>query len=327
MNVTAAGFNFNTTQFAFTTQAVTNKSESTSFYLNNAEVVVSIALYSIFGLIGFLENLIVIFVILFGDRFLDAPSNIFLLSLAVADCLLCAIATPLYVYNFFEWIYDMVLAIGRFLSVPSLGSLFFLSLDRFLSVVFSLKYHTVMTVARSLTMVAILWPCSIVFTVITLISSDSGSGIEWLSDIFRFSFVLIILFTVAMYIFMYNKSRKHMQMIRKQRQYVTGQVKSLQQDLCSLKTLLKVAGTFVFCWLPLTLPFLVANRSENPRLYYRLINYTGPFLIINSAIDPLIYFYCSELFRREVDRLKRRYFNPRLDLPVRGHTATVSIYR
>ena len=132
-------------------------------YLSSAETASVISFFVLFGTVGFLENFILILSILLTDQFADTPSNIFILSLACADLLVCGLSAPLFVYNCYHPIFAIFATVSKFNAVASTGSIFTLSLDRYISLVRGLQYQKVMTFKRTVSLVAGLQPALLLY--------------------------------------------------------------------------------------------------------------------------------------------------------------------
>ena len=79
---------------------VVSSTRPLQLYLNNIEILFIRITTGILGFVGFLENLVIIFTTQTkGRTFLLVPSNIFLLSLAAAEILLCGVVFTWYIKN------------------------------------------------------------------------------------------------------------------------------------------------------------------------------------------------------------------------------------
>lgn len=78
-----------------------------SLYANNVEIASAISFIAFFGTVGFLENLVLILSILLTDQFTDVPSNVFALSVACADLLVCRVSVSLFIYNCYHPIFTI----------------------------------------------------------------------------------------------------------------------------------------------------------------------------------------------------------------------------
>lgn len=278
---------------------------SAGSYLSEAELVGLVIFLCFLGLIGFLENLLVILSIVLGEGYLEAPANIFLLSLACADILICGVSAPLLAYNCFHWIFTTFITVSKFIVVATIGSIFLLTLNRFISIVRPLRYHRIVTVQRAQLMVVAIWVVATLIIISAIISFQSGTA--WLAHVTKYFLAFYILSTFAMYIYMYALSRRHRKLLRENTYSVTGRMKSAQREFRSLRTLVMVIGTCVACWIPMTIAFFFTNRGTAPRQFYRAFTYTGPLVVVNAVVDPIIYYYRSRGFRLSLKILAKRF--------------------
>ena len=68
-------------------------------YASNTEIAIAMSFFAFFGCVGFLEKLVMILSILLTEQLAETPLNVFVLSLAFADLLVCGVSTPLFIYT------------------------------------------------------------------------------------------------------------------------------------------------------------------------------------------------------------------------------------
>ncbi len=125
-----------------------------------------------FMLVGLPSNLVIIVAILWKHLYRQ-PTYILLLNLSSADLFLCILLLPFVIISGFEGefifgVTDYVRCkfcqfgvIFQAFLLMSIHSLSFLSVDRFIYIKYSMKYHKIVTVRRVLTVLSILWVSSI----------------------------------------------------------------------------------------------------------------------------------------------------------------------
>ena len=261
-------------------------------YLNDVEVLFIGITTGILAFIGFLENFVVIIFIIFtrDKTLLLVPSNIFLLSLATAEFLLCGVVLPLFILQMVhkEFFLCFINA-GKFIALATVGSLLLLTLNKFMSVKWHLRYLAKMTVRRAFFMVFVVWTGASALLLFVLISYETG--IVWLRHLLR-------------------KSRQHRRQINNQMKAVTGTSLVIREDFRRLKTALFTTCTFGLGWLPMSLIALCINRETHPRYFHRFLSYSAPFVAAEAVVDPVIYFYRNGLGQRFWYRLKQTLFKP-----------------
>ena len=278
-----------------------------SLYVSDGETASLVVFCVFFGSVGVLENLVLILAIILTDQFADKPSNIFVLSLAFADLLVCGVSAPLFIYNFYHPIFSIFINVSKFTAIASTGSIFTLSLDRFISLVRGMKYPKIMTFKRTVSLVASTWVVAIFVGISAVI------GLVWkiMPDlkVTRYFIGFYILSTIVIDMYMYSLGRKHRKQLASQAYAVTGQVQEKFDEVRALRSLFMIAGTFVAFWMPLTVAaFLVDGRRDLVQ-FYRAHIFTAPLCLLNSVVDPVVYYYRSQGFRGSLKTFRRRLNN------------------
>ncbi len=140
-----------------------------SSYFSEAEAAALVLVVVLLGSVGFLLNLLLILSIILTDGFADAPANLLVLSLACADLSLCCLFGPVFIHNCYRPVFNIVLSVGRFVSGATTGNIFLLSLNRLLSIVTDLKYPSIMTFKRTVTLVGIVWFVAVLVTILAVV--------------------------------------------------------------------------------------------------------------------------------------------------------------
>ena len=274
-------------------------------YLSEAERAGYFIFAAGFGSVGFLENFVLCLSLSFTNGFIDAPVNIFVLSLACADLLICGVSTPFSIYNCYHRMFIFNEAISKSFIVAVTGSIFLLTLNRFISTVRPLKYVDIMTFKRTVTLVGIIWSIAVVVLLMAVV------GITWnvqcIQQTSRYFMAFYITSSVVMCVYMYVLSRKHRKEIARQVYAVTGQVLSMSDEFRSLRSLLMISGSFAACLLPVTVASFFVDKFTDPVRYFRAVSFTAPLCILNAVIDPIIYYYRSKGFRLSLKMLVRRF--------------------
>ena len=276
-------------------------------YASNTEIAIMVSFAAFFGCVGFLENLVMILSILLTEQFAETPSNVFVLSLAFADFLVCGVSAPLFIYSCYHPTFITFITASKFNAVASTGSIFSLSLDRHISLVRGLKYPKIMTFKRTISLVAGTWIVASLVVVSTVVSLLGE--IKPLIHITRYFIGFYITATIVMYMYMYYLGRKHRKKLARQAYAVTGQVQAKFEEFRALRSLFMIAGTFALCWLPVTVAAFLIDVRRDPFQFYRSHIYTTPLCAVNSVVDPVVYYYRSNGFRKSLKILVRRLKN------------------
>ena len=140
------------------------------------------------------------------EQFADTSSNIVVLSLASADLLVCGVSAPLFIYNYFHPIFTIFINVRKFNAVAIAGSLFTLSLDRYISLVRVLNYSKIMTFKQTITLVVGIWAIAIFVVIITVFGLVRK--IKPFVHITHYFLGFYLLVTTLMYVCMYDLGRK-----------------------------------------------------------------------------------------------------------------------
>ena len=300
------------------------------------EAAIITVLYIIIFLTAFLWNSLVIFIFLKDRKLLKYPSSVFLLGLAIIDFLEAVLSIPFYVAALIGggWIFGdtdkirqgMCTAIGFFLSIFLLMSVHLLALisfDRFLNIVFAIKYDKLMNPWRALLL-------AFFVCIVPLILASTpffGFGMLGFSDtvgvcIFRWAghrfyvimigveallpITAIIVFTLWTYIYIKqflnkrHERRLHFVTTEQERRELSSKKTDHQRTLTKAFTLLLV--TQLMCFTPGILwafiGFFIGYYSAPPIVPL----FCFVVIISNAAINPLIQSLARTSFRRYLSR-------------------------
>ena len=252
-----------------------------SAYFSEAEAAALVLVIVFLASAGFLLNLLSILSLTRTDGFADAPANVFVLSLA-----------------------------GRFVSVATTGNIFLLSLNRLMSIVADLKYPSIMTFKRTITLVGIVWFVAILVTVLAMVGLIFD--IQSIMSLTRYFIGFYVASSIVMYVYMYNLGRKHRRQLAQQAFAVTGQVQARSDEFSALRSLFMITGSFAACWLPISIEPFLKNEMGGQIHYFRTLLFTCTLCFVNSIADPIIYYYRSKTskgFRASLNILVRRMKN------------------
>ena len=278
-----------------------------SQYLSEKETICLVAFVVIFGFLGLVLNLFLILSISFSDEFSDSPANLFVLSLAVADALLGCAFVPLSIYSTYFPALDVFFTASNFLILATTGSIFLLTLNRFVSTVRPLRYPTIVTYRRATAMVPVIWLAALFVLVLAVVSLIFNAIANLKITRYIVAFYIVSFFVLCVY--MYHLGRKHAKRMAKQAFAVAGQLQAASHEFRALRSLFLIAGSFGVCWLPATIQTIILDSEENPELFYRAFCFTAPLIFLNTIWDPDVYYFRSKGFRLSLRRLKRQILN------------------
>ncbi|NXU76156.1 MSHR protein, partial [Oreotrochilus melanogaster] len=249
-------------------------------------------LFLTLGLVSLVENLLVVAAIL-KNRNLHSPMYYFICCLAVSDMLVS-------ISNLTETLFLLLLEHGVLVVRPTISivsSLSFLgviAVDRYITIFYALRYHSIMTLQRAVVTMASVWLASTVSSTVFITYYRSNAILLCLIGFFLFMLVLML----VLYIHMFALARHHLRSISSQQKQPTVYRSSSLKGAVTLTILL---GVFFICWGPFFFHLiLIVTCPTNPfcTCFFSYFNLFLILIICNSVVDPLIYAFRSrELWR------------------------------
>ncbi|XP_043105801.1 trace amine-associated receptor 13c-like [Puntigrus tetrazona] len=281
-------------------------------------------MYVFFSLLSawtvFLNLLVIISISHFKK--LHTPTNLIILSLAVADILTGLIVMPLEAIKLIEtcWYFGntacglFTITLGVIISA-SLSNLVLIAVDRYVALCHPLRYPQKITKTKTLMTICLCWFCSSAYISALFCSnrrSDSSDKIDVCygecSFMMSFTCTVIDLFVsmllpstliIALYLKIFHVVHQQVKVINSLRK--GG--KRVREDLVGRKSERKAAFTLgiivaihLLCWLPLYIFFLAGNTMMSSVI----VNFLRWVYYINSGLNPLIYALFYPWFRKSV---------------------------
>ncbi|KFO77857.1 Melanocyte-stimulating hormone receptor, partial [Cuculus canorus] len=263
-------------------------------------------LFLTLSLVSLVENLLVVAAIL-KNRNLHSPMYYFICCLAISDMLVS-------VSNLVETLFMLLMEHGVLVIhanivrhmdnvidmlicssvVSSLSFLGVIAVDRYITIFYALRYHSIMTLQRAVVTMASIWLASTVSSTIFITYYRNNAILLCLISFFLFMLVLML----VLYIHMFTLACHHLRSISSQQKQPTVYRSSSLKGAVTLTILL---GVFFICWGPFFFHLiLIVTCPTNPfcTCFFSYFNLFLILIICNSVVDPLIYAFRSQELRR-----------------------------
>lgn len=266
-------------------------------------------LFLALGIISLVENILVILAII-KNRNLHSPMYYFICCLAVSDML---VSVSNVVETIFMLLNDhglMVVHPGmlRHLDnvidvmicssvVSSLSFLCTIAADRYITIFYALRYHSIMTTQRAVTIIAVVWLASVTSSIFFIVYHTDNAVIVCLVTFFCTTLVFNAVLYLHMFVLAHVHSRRIVAFSKSRRQ---------STSMKGAITLTILLGVFILCWGPFFLHLiLILTCPTSPfcNCFFRNFNLFLILIICNSLIDPLIYAYRSQELRKTLQEL------------------------
>ena len=230
-------------------------------------------------------------------------TSLFLVSLSVADFLLCAVYQPLLVIRFHypdqnQFYQPSSLFFGYSLAVASLNGILAVSFDRFVAIYLPYKYINWMNERNVAFLISVSW---VVALAVGILNVSGNFGAKVIAQLYT---TITIVVVPILYGVIYKEARKQARLIVDQSMPAAKEFPNRHHltDRAT-KGVGLVLMTTLLCWLPIMLSpvLLVSLKTDEDILRAHLWCLAAS--CVNSCINPFIYFYKFSKFRRNVRKL------------------------
>lgn len=274
-----------------------------------AQIMIPQELFLMLGLISLVENILVVAAII-KNRNLHSPMYYFICCLAVSD-MLVSVSNVVETLFMLLTEHGLLLVTAKMLQhldnvidimicssvVSSLSFLCTIAADRYITIFYALRYHSIMTTQRAVAIIAVVWLTSITSSSLFIFYHTDNAVIACLVTFFGLTLVFTAVLYLHMFILAHVHSRRIMALHKSRRQATS---------MKGAITLTILLGVFVICWGPFFLHLiLILICPTNPycKCYFSHFNLFLILIICNSLIDPLIYAYRSQELRKTLKEM------------------------
>ena len=270
-------------------------------FLPSAHGVTLITANAVLGVFGTFGNLLVFVAVVTNPR-LRRSLNYLLFSLAIADLIVTMVCEPLLIailgkITFFndcaanvERIYKTLSRVSCFASVAHMAAI---SVDRFISVAYPLRYKSIMGSRGLKIMVTASWVFPITVPVLSVSIPDSFPQALLAVGAFTLLYAIIVVF-YSLLVASLVKRRKQR---NKLRAHPSSNANQSSVEIRVAFTLAIVIGIFTACWFPLMISLFAAGEplvkpQGTVHMWIRTV------ALSNSAMNFLIYTFRMPDFRQ-----------------------------
>ncbi|XP_022792288.1 histamine H2 receptor-like [Stylophora pistillata] len=283
-------------------------------------------------LISILVANCVVIVLTIWKETLRTVSNMILFSLSLSDLLFGLIGIPVFVSctvttSLLQCTLSVFLV--RFTAVSSVFHLFIIACDRYVIILHSMKYPSIVTKTRATCVILLIWFVALAS------SSIQFAWYKWNNDLQEpkedtiqiDKVYLLLLITVFFFLpllvmfYIYSRifliSFRHIFAFRRRRKNLDQPVPSMAYDLRGTFILVFMMLIFIGCWLPF---FLLILQDHIPERFYYILPGWGLCVIlylrfIPPLANPILCAFCKQDYRRAWRGLTRQ--QPWLSLNIR----------
>ncbi|XP_035276512.1 trace amine-associated receptor 13c-like [Anguilla anguilla] len=292
-----------------------------SCFKGNQPIAAQVILYIFFvtGMIITIFGNLVVIISIAHFKQLHTPTNILVMSLAVADLLLGMSVMPFSMIRSVEgcWYFGDAFCLlhssfDMFLTSVSIFHLISIAIDRYQAVCNPLHYSTRITIPIAWLMSALSWIIAAAYSYGLLYSKANVKGLEdYIASIYclgdcvllfnalwgaldtLIAFFLPCFVMMGLYTKIFLVAREHARKIEDMKHKITVNEEnrnkpSQRSEQKAAKTLGIVVGVFIICWLPFFVNSLIDPYTNfaTPAIVFDVFVWLGYF---NSTLNPIIY--------------------------------------
>ena len=276
-----------------------------SFEFHSSYLPLFLSICALEAFLGVILNITVIFVILRHRQLRELPSSVLVLNLATADLFSSAIFLPFHALLVAKvhWITSTSNDIHRclcvFISLSSAFSIQAITIDRYISVAYSLRYQVIVTPHKAKFGSALMWAMSVIFSIAEFIAGRLTNVLAVYQTVLGTILAATILVMFALNVRMFSISRKQVRRICVQLSAVAGARKAATRQLGLAKSARKlglILALYVLTFGPIFISKFVLYHGEleSKEFYYWMLLVP----LGTSCINPLVHAFWNRHFRQ-----------------------------
>ncbi|KAB0382690.1 hypothetical protein FD755_004607 [Muntiacus reevesi] len=283
------------------------------------EVSIPDGLFLSLGLVSLVENVLVVAAIA-KNRNLHSPMYYFICCLAVSDLLVSvsnvletavmllleagALAARAAVVQQLDNVIDVLICGSMVSSLCFLGAI---AVDRYISIFYALRYHSVVTLPRAWRIIAAIWVASILTSLLFITYYNHTIVLLCLVGFF----IAMLALMAVLYVHMLARACQHARGIAR----LQKRQRPIHQGfgLKGAATLTILLGVFFLCWGPFFLHLsLIVLCPQHPTCgcIFKNFNLFLALIICNAIVDPLIYAFRSQELRKTLQEVLQCSWSP-----------------
>lgn len=232
-----------------------------------------------------------------------APSNVLLMSLALSDLFVGAVQSPLTAYYWLAsfiskktpFSYTIMLSVNAFVSIGPILQLLALSVDRYIAIVFPLRYVSTVTKTRTYIVVVCIWCYSLTAGITSAVLNRIISSGSLLAAHVVIPYAFMMYLNTRVIIVTRRTSREfNDSVINRQTQFF------IKRERKIFKLVLIVLSVFTTCYLPWFITIILAlscNTCNSTALVYTY-GMAGILLYVSPLVHPFLYTWRLPKFRK-----------------------------
>ena len=188
----------------------------------------------------------------------------------------------------------------------SLLNLVLVTLERYIGVIYSLRYHAILHQQRFVKVIAAVWITSFLLSVLNLVDTAAEISRNTMTVVFSLSLTVAFCCSVKIY----RVSKRQRQQVAAQASAIRRTTEENQQlRFRGARTMFYILVTLVICFVPALMVRILLKASAEAKNFTSLTlarPWAAVFFGMYTCVSPYVYFFRSQELRRYSKKLLRR---------------------